>query len=78
MKLRVLLFVGIFAVSGIGCSDMSTKEKRVMGGAGIGAAGGALVGGLATGRPLEGAAIGVAVGAASGWLYNRHETAKEN
>lgn len=36
-------------------------------------AAGALIGELATGQPLHGAAIGAAVGAAGGWLYNRHE-----
>jgi osmotically inducible lipoprotein OsmB len=56
-----------------GCSGMSTTEKRTLGGAGIGAASGALIGGMATGRPLEGAAIGTVVGAGSGWLYDRHE-----
>ena len=31
---------------------------------------------LATGQPLHGAAIGVAAGAAGGWLYDRHEKAQ--
>jgi len=35
----------------------------------MGAAGGALIGVLAKGRPLTGAAVG----AASGWLYDRHK-----
>jgi len=39
----------------------------------MGAAGGALIGRLAKGRPLTGAAVGTAVGAASGWLYDRHK-----
>jgi len=44
-----------------------------MTGTGIGAAGGALIGELATGQPLHGAAIGAAAGALGGWLYDRHE-----
>lgn len=55
------------------CSSMSTTEKRTLTGAGIGAAGGALIGELATGQPLHGAAIGAAAGAIGGWLYDRHE-----
>lgn len=56
------------------CSNMSDTEKRTLGGAGIGAAGGALIGELATGQPLHGAAIGAAAGALGGWLYDRHES----
>ncbi len=59
------------------CSNMSTTERRTATGAGIGVAGGALVGELATGRPLEGAAIGAVVGAASGWLYDRHKRSEK-
>jgi len=55
------------------CANMSDTQRRTMTGAGIGAAGGALVGELATGQPLHGAAIGAAVGAASGYLYDRHK-----
>ena len=55
------------------CSSMSTTEKRTLTGAGIGAAGGALIGELATGQPLHGAAIGAAAGAVGGWLFDRHE-----
>jgi uncharacterized membrane protein len=70
--IKIAMVVTLLA-SMAGCSGMSTTEKRTLGGAGIGAASGALVGELATGRPLEGAAIGTAVGATSGWLYDRHE-----
>ena len=34
---------------------------------------GALVGELAVGRPMAGAALGAAAGGAGGWLYDRHE-----
>ena len=58
------------------CSSMSDTEKRTLGGTGIGAASGALIGELATGQPLHGAAIGAAAGAVGGWLYDRHERAE--
>jgi osmotically inducible lipoprotein OsmB len=56
------------------CASMSDTEKRTLGGAGIGAASGALIGELATGQPLHGAVIGTAVGAVGGWLYDRHQS----
>jgi len=69
------IMVMVIAAGLSGCASMSNTEKRTLGGAGIGAAGGALVGELATGQPLHGAAIGAAAGALSGWLYDRHEKA---
>ena len=36
----------------------------------------AMVGELATGQPLQGAALGAAAGAVGGWLYNRNEEAQ--
>ena len=59
------------------CANMSDTEKRTLGGAGIGAVSGALIGELATGQPLHGAAIGAAAGAAGGWLYDRHQRSEE-
>ena len=55
------------------CANMNDTDKRTLGGAGIGAASGALIGELATGQPLHGAVIGAAAGAAGGWLYDRHK-----
>lgn len=76
-------FARIAAVSGItlsllGCSSMSTTEKRTLSGAGIGAASGALIGELATGQPLHGLAIGAAAGAIGGWLYDSHERSEDD
>lgn len=68
-----LVLMAVLAVSVSGCANMSSGEQRTLSGAGIGAAGGALIGGLATGRPLRGAAIGAAAGAVGGYLYDRHE-----
>jgi uncharacterized membrane protein len=76
MKTRNLV-LACCLVSGLtGCANMSSGEQRTLSGAAIGTAGGALVGQLATGRPMAGAAIGAAAGAAGGWLYNRHEESK--
>ena len=61
--------VGVMA----GCSSMSDTEQRTLSGAAIGTAGGALIGGMASGKPLTGAAIGAAAGAAGGFLYDRHK-----
>ncbi len=69
-KLLVTLgLVGVLA----GCANMSDTEQRTLSGAAIGTAGGALIGGMASGTPLTGAAIGAAAGAASGYLYDRHK-----
>ena len=52
---RFLVTLGLVGVLG-GCSSMSDTEQRTLSGAAIGTAGGALIGGMASGRPLTGAA----------------------
>ena len=71
-RYSIVLFAAL-AVGVSGCADMSSGEQRTLSGAAIGAAGGALIGGLAKGKPLTGAAWGAAAGAAGGYLYDRHE-----
>lgn len=71
----ILALCLVGAVSG--CANMSSSEQRTLSGAGIGAAAGALIGGLAVGRPQAGAAWGAALGGAGGWLYDRHEKAQK-
>ena len=78
MDTRNLVLAAILAGSVVGCANMSSGEQRTLSGAAIGTAAGALIGTLATGQPLRGAAIGAAVGGAGGWLYNRHEESKGN
>jgi len=51
-----------------GCDGMNHTEQNVLGGAAIGAVGGALIG-----RNVGGAAIGAGVGAVGGYLYDRAE-----
>ena len=60
--IRVVMVLGL-SLGLSACSNMSETEKRTLGGTGIGAASGALIGELATGQPLHGAAIGAAAGA---------------
>ena len=73
MKTRILVMVCFLAGGLAGCAGMSDTERRTATGAGIGAACGALIGEMATGRPLTGAAVGAAAGAVGGWLYDKHE-----
>ena len=61
-----------------GCANMSDTERRTGSGAGIGAAGGAVIAGLTHGNILGGAVIGAAVGAVSGYLYDQHEKSEGN
>ena len=78
MNSRKLILIPCLAVALGGCSSMSDTQKRTGGGAAIGAAGGALIGEMATGQPLTGAAIGAAAGAVGGYLYDRHEKKSGN
>ena len=78
MKTRNLVLAGCLVVGLTGCADMSSTERHTAEGAGIGAVAGALIGGLATGRPLTGLAVGAAAGAGGGYLYDRHEKAKDD
>jgi uncharacterized membrane protein len=55
------------------CSDMNSTQERTLSGAGIGAAGGAVIGAVAGGNPLAGAAIGGAAGAAGGYLLDQSQ-----
>ncbi len=53
------------------CSGMSTREQRVLSGAGIGAGTGAAIGAATGGSATTGAVIGGAAGAAGGYIYDR-------
>ena len=56
----------------MGCADMTPAQQRALSGGAIGAAGGALIGGL-SGHAGTGAAIGGATGAAGGYLYEKNQ-----
>jgi len=73
--LKAASIVCVFALSG--CAGMSDTEQRTLSGAGIGAAGGTIIGAIAGNAGL-GAAIGTAAGAAGGYIYDRHKKAEQS
>lgn len=54
------------------CDGMSTRDQRMLSGAAIGTAGGAVIG-AATGSALTGAAIGAGAGAVGGYVYDKEK-----
>jgi uncharacterized protein YcfJ len=62
------LILSVFLISGCG----TTTGTRSLGGAGMGAAAGGLIGSL-SGDFGKGAAIGAAAGAVGGYLYDQYE-----
>jgi uncharacterized protein YcfJ len=62
--MRKILIIGLAALSLAGCTG-STQGDRALAGGGIGAATGAVIGGLATGR-TSGAVAGALIGGATG------------
>jgi hypothetical protein len=57
--------VVLAAAAALSLAACTQHEQRVVGGAGVGAAAGAIIGGAATGT-AEGALVGAAIGGASG------------
>ncbi len=68
MKIQTIAVALLIATAATGCENMDRQQQRTLSGAGIGAAGGAVVGAVVGGNPLAGAAIGGAGGAAVGAL----------
>jgi len=62
----VIALVGLVLTAG--CSGMSAREQRTLSGGAMGAAGGALLGGIVGGSPATGAMLGGAGGAALGFF----------
>lgn len=75
-RLAVVVLSSLLTACSMPGSEQDTA-RRTASGAGLGVAAGALVGELATGQPLHGAAIGAAAGAVGGWLYDRHKKATD-
>jgi hypothetical protein len=77
---RVVIAISVFLLAGIsGCSGgaLTTREKGI----GIGALGGAAVGGIigaAVGSPGTGAAVGGALGAGTGYLVGDQLQGQDN
>ena len=73
MRLRNIIIVALAGIAIGGCSNLNTTEQRVLSGGAIGAGTGA-VGTVITGGCVAcGAAIGGAVGAAAGYVYDQVE-----
>ena len=58
------------------CAGMSDTGRRTVTGAGVGAAGGAVIGAIAGNAGL-GALIGAGAGAAGGYIYDQHKKAEQ-
>jgi hypothetical protein len=58
------------------CAGMSDTERRTVTGAGVGAAGGAVIGAIAGNAGL-GALIGAGAGAAGGYIYDQHKKSQQ-
>lgn len=69
---RLALILPICAIGLAGCADMNSSQRATATGAGVGAAGGALIGSL-SGNAGWGALIGAGVGGTSGFLIDRHQ-----
>ncbi len=67
--ISILLLAGLLGLSG--CANMNSTEQRTLSGGAIGAAGGAAITALTGGCVWCGAAIGGAVGAGSGYVYDQ-------
>lgn len=63
-----LPILGLAALSLAACENLSQEQNRALVGGGVGATGGALLGGIVADDPLAGAALGAAAGAAVGAL----------
>lgn len=68
---KSLLLVGVLALAG--CSNLSTKEQRMLSGGAAGTAIGAAGTVLTGGCVACGAAIGGAVGVGAGYVYDKLE-----
>ena len=67
----VLIALGAGSLA-TGCTGMTPAQQRALSGGAIGAAGGALIGGI-SGHAGTGAAIGGAAGATGGYLYEKNQ-----
>ena len=68
--MKPIKFVAIAALVSVtaGCAGMTPTEQRTLSGGAIGAAGGALITGIAGGSAAVGAAVGGAAGALTGYI----------
>ena len=73
MKRIAVVFIILVCVFTFGgCSGMTRTQQTTLSGAGIGAAGGAVLGAVVGGSPLVGAGIGAAVGGVAGYIVGEN------
>ncbi|CAG0936815.1 hypothetical protein [Geobacter sp.] len=68
MKLNKFVAIAALVSVTAGCAGMSQTEQRTLSGGAIGAAGGALLTGIAGGNAAVGATLGGAAGALTGYI----------
>jgi osmotically inducible lipoprotein OsmB len=68
---RVLVPLLALTIATAGCSNMSNTQQRTLSGGAIGAASGAVITAVTGGCVWCGAAIGGAVGAGAGYVYDQ-------
>lgn len=77
-KIRMTAIAAALTLGLGACSNLSETQERTLSGGAIGAGVGA-VGTIVTGGCVAcGAAVGGAVGAAGGYIYDQHEKSKGN
>ncbi len=64
-----VLGLSLLLMAMVGCAHMTERQQRALSGGAIGATGSAVVGTVVGGNPVAGAAIGGAVGTATGALW---------
>ena len=67
-RIAVVFIILVFVFTFVGCSGMTRTQQTTLSGAGIGAAGGVVLGALVGGSPLVGAGVGAAVGGVAGYI----------
>lgn len=77
MRLRLLGLAVLASVTATSCANMSDTQQRTVSGAGIGTAAGVAVSALRGGDLGWGAVYGAAIGAASGYIYDRHKQSEK-
>jgi len=71
-RIAVVFIILVCVFTFVGCSGMTRTQQTTLSGAGIGAAGGAVLGAVVGGSPLVGAGIGAAVGGVAGYIVGEN------
>jgi hypothetical protein len=71
MRRAFVPLVAVVLIGTAGCSNMNNTQQRTLSGGAMGAAGGAVITAVTGGCVWCGAAIGGAVGAGAGYVYDQ-------